>query len=84
MHWNHRVVKIIEFDEPLLMIQEVYYNEEGKPCGYCDPCFVGDDLAELEQQVKRWDECLKQPILDAKTDFNNKFDEDDEEGKEYV
>ena len=70
--------------EPWIVIQEVYYNEEGKPCGYCDPCMGGEDLSEVMQQVKRFSECLNQPILNAETDFNNKLTDDDEEGKEYV
>ena len=74
-------VRIIEFDEPLLMIQEVYYNDKDEPCGYCDPCFVGDDLAELRLQISRWAECLEQPILDATKDFVGKYNEDDEEGE---
>jgi hypothetical protein len=64
-------------------IDNVYYNEENKPCGYCDPCMGGEDLSEVMLQVKRFSECLNQPILNAETDFNNKLTDDDEEGKEY-
>jgi hypothetical protein len=83
MYWNHRVVdrKKENEGEPWFCIQEVYYNEKNQPCGYCDPCFGGDDLGELMQQVKRWAECLKFPILNAETDFNNKYLEEDEEDK---
>jgi hypothetical protein len=86
MYWNHRLVDLSKDNEgePWIVIQEVYYNEEGKPCGYCDPCMGGEDLSEVMQQVKRFSECLNQPILNAETDFNNKLTEDDEEGKEYV
>ena len=83
MFWNHRVVDMKKDNEgePWFCIQEVYYNEKNEPCGYCDPCFGGDDLGELMQQVKRWSECLKFPILNAETDFNNKYLEEDEEDK---
>jgi len=86
MYWNHRLVDLSKDNEgePWIVIQEVYYNEEGKPCGYCDPCMGGEDLSEVMQQVKRFSECLNQPILNAETDFNNKLTDDDEEGKEYV
>jgi hypothetical protein len=86
MYWNHRLVDLSKDNEgePWIVIQEVYYNEENKPCGYCDPCMGGEDLSEVMQQVKRFSECLNQPILNAETDFNNKLTEDDEEGKEYV
>ena len=85
MYWNHRLVDLSKDNEgePWIVIQEVYYNEEGKPCGYCDPCMGGEDLSEVMLQVKRFSECLNQPILNAETDFNNKLTEDDEEGKEY-
>ena len=83
MFWNHRVVDLTKDTEgePWFCIQEVYYNEKNEPCGYCDPCFGGEDLGELMQQVKRWAECLKFPILNAETDFNNKYLEDEEEDK---
>ena len=86
MYWNQRLVDLSKDNEgePWIVIQEVYYNEEGKPCGYCDPCMGGEDLSEVMQQVKRFSECLNQPILNAETDFNNKLTDDDEEGKEYV
>ena len=85
MYWNHRLVDLSKDNEgePWIVIQEVYYNEEGKPCGYCDPCMGGEDLSEVMQQVKRFSECLNQPILNAETDFNNKLTDDDEEGKEH-
>lgn len=86
MYWNHRLVDLSKDNEgePWIVIQEVYYNEEGKPCGYCDPCMGGEDLSEVMQQVKRFSECLNQPILNAETDFNNKLTDDEEEGgKEY-
>jgi hypothetical protein len=85
MHWNHRLVDLSKDNEgePWIVIQEVYYNEKDEPCGYCEPCLGGEDLAEVMQQVKRFSECLKYPILNAETDFNNKFDGDDEGGKEY-
>ena len=86
MYWNHRLVDLSKDNEgePWIVIQEVYYNEEGKPCGYCDPCMGGEDLSEVMQQVKRFSECLNQPILNAETDFNNKLTDEEEEGKEYV
>jgi hypothetical protein len=77
MHWNHRVVNMKKDNggEDWLSIQEVYYNEAGEPCGYCDPCLGGDDLSELMTQVKRWAQCLKLPILDAETDFESEYED---------
>ena len=76
MFWNHRVVDISKDNdgEPLLSIQEVYYNDKGQPTGYCDPSFVGNDMAELRKLAERWAECLNLPVLNAETDFNNPWD----------
>ena len=79
MFWNHRVVDLSKENqgEPWLEIQEVYYNNEGKPCGYCDPCLGGESIDEIQIQIRRFTECLADPILNAETDFNNEFDGDD-------
>jgi len=81
--WNHRLVRMpadgIEGD--WLEIQEVYYNRKGEPCGYCNACMGSETLDGVALQVERFTECLKLPILDSATDFNNKWDEDYE--KEY-
>lgn len=85
MYWNHRVVDLSKDNdgEQWLSIQEVYYNDKNEPCGYCDPCLGGNDMEEIKLQLSRFSECLNHPILNAETDFNNKFTEDDEEGSEY-
>ena len=83
MFWNHRVVDLTSENggEPWLEIQEVYYNAEGKPCGYCEPTIGGESIDEIQIQIQRFTECLAHPILNAETDFNNKFDGEDD-GKE--
>jgi hypothetical protein len=63
-------------DGDWLEIQEVYYNDKGEPCGYCNACMGSETLEGLALQVERFAECLKLPILDSTTDFNNKWDED--------
>lgn len=83
MFWNHRVVDLSKDNqgEPWLEIQEVYYNSDGQPYGYCNPCLGGENIDEIQIQIQRFTECLAHPILNAETDFNNKFDGDDD-GKE--
>ena len=85
MHWNHRVVKIVDEsfpDEEWYEIQEVYYNDADQPCGYSNPCVGGDSLEEIQVQLDRFNACMKRPILDSRTDFIGKFlDEEDECGK---
>jgi hypothetical protein len=84
--WNHRVVDLTSKNDgdPFFLIQEVYYNEQGKPCGYCDPCLGGDNLDEIRTQIQRFTECLSQPILDASKDFNGNFLDDDTKGVEII
>jgi hypothetical protein len=80
MYWNHRVVDMSENeDDPFFEIQEVYYNEAGEPCAYCDPCVGGGDMDEIQTQLTRFYDCLERPVL-KKSDFVGKLI-DDEEGE---
>jgi hypothetical protein len=81
--WNHRLVRMPDdgLDGDWLEIQEVYYNDKGEPCGYCNATAGSETMEGVALQVERFAECLKLPILDSTTDFNNKWDEDYE--KEY-
>jgi hypothetical protein len=84
MYWNHRVVRIKDKafpDEEFLEIQEVYYNDQDQPCGYCDPCVGGDSLEEIKTQIDRFIKCLNDPILDSEKDFVGKLIEEDDCGK---
>ena len=83
MFWNHRIVDLSKDNqgETWFEIQEVYYNSDGQPCGYCNPCLGGESIDEIQIQIRRFTECLAHPILNAETDFNNKFDGEND-GKE--
>lgn len=81
MFWNHRVVKIVAAGEPLLLIAEVYYNDETKkPFAYSDRSVCGDTIDEIHETVKRFGAAARQPILSYPEDFE-KFpvDDDDDE-----
>jgi hypothetical protein len=65
-----------------LEVQEVYYNRKGEPCGYCNSYVGGETMAELEEQIERHTKALALPILNSATDFNHKWNEDDEYEKE--
>ena len=81
--WNHRVVRMPDdgLGSQWLEVQEVYYNRQGEPCGYCNSYVGGEDMTELEEQIERHAKALALPTLDSVTDFNNKWE--DEYGKEY-
>jgi hypothetical protein len=81
--WNHRVVLMPDdgLGNQWYEVQEVYYNRQGEPCGYCNSYVGGETLAELEEQIERHRKAIALPVLDSATDFNNKWEDDYE--KEY-
>jgi hypothetical protein len=65
-HWNHRVVEFVdEYGDKWLSIQEVYYDEDSKPTGYCDPYVGSDTLEGLKEAVARFSEALTHPVIKA-------------------
>lgn len=84
MYWNNRVVKETvkymhdgqEVVEYYYEISEVYYNDKDEPCGYCKATVGGETFDEMREVYSRMAEAFKYSVLDAKTDFNNKFDEE--------
>lgn len=75
MHWNHRVLKETEGEgdtaETLYRIIECYYNDKGKPRGYCDPFTGSESKKGLRLTMKRMLKATKQPVLTPK-DFLRK------------
>lgn len=68
MKWNHR---ILAHKEPggdiFFLIHEVYYNETGIPETYTvkGAKIGGYDMNGIKWSLKKMEECLKKPILDA-------------------
>ena len=89
MYWNNRIVKEtitylhdgVEMTEYYYEVSEVYYNDKDEPCGYCKATVGGETFAEANEVYERLAEAFNNPVLDAKTDFNHKFSEEDD-GKE--
>jgi len=92
MHWNNRVVKETyrythegqEVVEHYYEISEVYYNDKNEPCGYCKSTAGGETFDEMRAVYSRMAEAFKYDVLDANTDFNHKFTEDEEDGNEFA
>jgi hypothetical protein len=90
MYWNNRIVKETikymhgdkEMTEYYYELSEVYYNEKDEPCGYCKATVGGETFDEMRSVYSRMVEAFKFDVLDAQTDFNNKFTEDEEDGTE--
>lgn len=71
MTWNYRLVHESEFELDKVMLQEVFYNQDGSPSEYGD-CFrvQGETLEEVQEIFNRMSLDFKKPVL-TKKDFNN-------------
>ena len=75
-HWNHRVMRHVEFspvqrqEVVWYAIHEVYYNDDGEVNGWKEnPDYArGDDLEDLTAYLGLMTEALKHPVLDYETD----------------
>lgn len=68
--WNHRVVRhyypnaAVSSERRMLELQEVYYNENGKPRGHGRPFLVGTKRSELVATTERmYQAALFKPIM---------------------
>lgn len=68
MFWNYRVIDLREENggEPCYKICEVYYSDDEKPDGYADATVMGDNLAEVRQELKRMTAATNKPVLTLK------------------
>jgi hypothetical protein len=90
MYWNNRIVKETikylhdgkEMVEHYYEISEVYYNDKDEPCGYCKSTAGGETFDEMREVYSRMAEAFKFDVLDADKDFNHKFDDEENDGKE--
>jgi hypothetical protein len=90
MYWNNRIVKEtikylhdgVEMVEHYYEVSEVYYNDKEEPCGYCKATVGGETFAEAKEVYERIAEAFNNPVLDAETDFNHKFNDEENDGKE--
>ena len=71
MTWNYRVVKQTYEADPELVIQEVYYDKDGNPSGYCSTRLSGDSIEALEWMIDKLRKALLEPVLND-DDFDDK------------
>jgi hypothetical protein len=62
MTWNYRIVK----QDDLYELCEVYYDQLGKPMGYCSANLVGDSKEELQSVLDMMSEGCSKSNFDAK------------------
>jgi hypothetical protein len=71
MTWNIRVVKYLEEGEPVLALAEVFYNTQGKPCGFTSASAIEESIDDLHQYVDWMKEALALPIIEFETQFED-------------
>jgi hypothetical protein len=71
MSWNIRVVKYLEEGEPILALAEVFYNTQGKPCGFTSASAIEETMDDLHQYVDWMKEALAYPIIEFETQFGD-------------
>lgn len=73
--WNHRLVNVSDepTTDPVIRVCEVYYNEAGQPCGYCDATVQGETFKEALENYKQFACAFEKSVLTGKTDFNHSF-----------
>ena len=75
MTWNYRVVKQTyeteQESEQEFVIQEVYYDQDGKPSGYCSAYLSGESIESLEWMIDKLRKALLEPVLND-DDFDDK------------
>ena len=79
-HWNFRLVDLSDENNnsPWLELQEVYYDDQGDPVGYCDPCMGSETVEGMRELLSWYALALRRPIL-KKADLIGEFIRDDED-----
>lgn len=79
MDWNHRIIRFKhEGIEDMLLVAEVFYNEDGTPCGYTEPFMMSETIEGLTELLNQMHLARLQPILNE-WDFVDKRPKDDED-----
>jgi len=71
MTWNIRIVKYLEEGQPVLALAEVFYNTQGKPCGFTSASAIEESIDDLHQYVDWMKEALALPIIEFEIQFED-------------
>jgi hypothetical protein len=63
--WNYRIVNVKSENggDDWYCLQEVYYNKEGKPYGFCNPCMGSETYETMQGVLKMMQEATLLPPL---------------------
>ena len=63
--WNYRIVntKSENGNEDWYCLQEVYYNAQGKPTGYCKPCLGSENMESFKDVWYMMAEAMELPPM---------------------
>ena len=69
--WNYRFINMpSENDgEDWICLKEVYYDNDGKPVSYSDPCLGSESVDGVLWLIDEWAEAATMPVL-HEDDFN--------------
>ena len=87
MKWNYRIVntKSQNGGEDWYCLQEVFYDDKGVPCGYCDPCTGSETMDSMREVWEMMSGALERPPLqeeDITGDHNFEADDDDDDDED--
>jgi len=74
MTWNLRLVNVTDPEFPedkCIEICEVYYDQIGKPLGYCTATMSGESKEDIKQYLQWAVEALEKPVLTFKDKHGN-------------
>jgi len=61
--WNYRVVEINEEEDKWVEVCEVYYDQLGKPMGYCRATVGGENTKEIKDVLEMMMKSVDKAIL---------------------
>jgi hypothetical protein len=63
--WNYRIVETFdeELGEKWCEVCEVYYDQLGKPMGYCKSTVGGDNPKDIKEVLEMMSSALDKPVM---------------------
>jgi len=70
MHWNYRLIDLSHENgsEPWVEIQEVFYEDDGTPSGYCAATLGSESTVTMRQTLEWMMLALDKPVLKISPD----------------
>lgn len=63
MTWNYRIVEVVENEEKVFVLAEVYYNSKLEPFGWCHAKLVADRMEDVEDVFRMMETAIYKPVV---------------------